>query len=186
MLACSLRNGYGSYKEVVVLGDGATCIRNVVMELFPEAQQILDYVHLCENVNTYAKYLFKNDEKQYIPWAENICESLKLSKYDDVLEELKELGDRAPKDCPVNLYGYITNNINNIDYKTYIEKGYFIGSGAIESGHKLVLHQRLKQAGMSWNVPSAQPVLTLKTKSESALWESDVVDYFMEADLLAA
>ncbi|MCL1918127.1 MAG: OmpA family protein, partial [Peptococcaceae bacterium] len=56
-----------------------------------------------------------------------------------------------------------------------IAKGYFIGSGAIESGNKIVLQQRLKQASMRWNVSSAQPMLTLKTKCESNLWEKDAV-----------
>lgn len=30
----------------------------MVEELFPDPQQILDFFHLCENVNTYAKCLF--------------------------------------------------------------------------------------------------------------------------------
>ena len=41
LLACALRNGYGRYKETVVLSDGATWIRNMVEEVFYGAQQIL-------------------------------------------------------------------------------------------------------------------------------------------------
>jgi pimeloyl-ACP methyl ester carboxylesterase len=47
-----------------------------------------------------------------------------------------------------------------------------------------VLQQRLKQAGMRWNIESAQPVLTLKAKAESDLWEKDVVIPFVEASYL--
>ncbi|MDR0684516.1 MAG: hypothetical protein LBF83_05255 [Spirochaetaceae bacterium] len=32
------------------MSDGAAWIRNMVEELFPDAQQILDFFHLCENV----------------------------------------------------------------------------------------------------------------------------------------
>jgi len=59
-------------------------------------------------------------------------------------------------------------------YAAYEQKGYFIGSGAIESGNKIILQDRLKRAGMRWNTQTAQAMLTLKTKSESGLWYHDV------------
>ena len=175
LFACALRNGYGKYSQTVILSDGAAWIRNIKEELFPEAQQILDYYHLCENVNEYAKHLFKMDEDKYKPWARDVCEALKAGEYERVLRGLDSTGCKTTCDCPVNLYGYIQNNVANIDYPTYIAKGYFIGSGSIESGNKLVLQQRLKQSGMRWNVECAQPILSLRAKYESNLWNSDVV-----------
>jgi hypothetical protein len=176
LLACAIRNGYGSYKETVLLSDGATWIRNMKEELFPDAQQILDFYHLCENVNNFAKCIFNMDESRYVPWAAQVCEALKAGEYRNVLQELGTTsGRRSASASCVNLYGYIENNSENIDYPEYISKGYFIGSGAIESGNKIVLQQRLKQAGMRWNVQSAQPLLTLKAKRESNLWDKDVV-----------
>ena len=136
--------------------------------------------HLCENVNTFAKNIFGNDESRYKPWAKDVCDTLKKSGYKMVLNDLKNIKDVKFDNCSVNLYAYISNNVNNIDYATYIENGYFIGSGAIESGNKLILQQRLKQAGMRWNVDTAQPMLTLKTKQESGLWEDDVVNPFID------
>lgn len=179
LLACALRNGYGHFKETVVLSDGATWIRNMVEELFPDAQQILDYFHLCENVHTYAKALFNMDASKYVPWAKRICAHLKLSQYKLVLQELEPTKDVKPDGCHVNLYGYISNNIKNIDYALYEKKGYFIGSGAIESGNKLILQDRLKRAGMRWNTTTAQAMLTLKTKAESNIWFRDVERPFL-------
>ena len=75
----------------------------------------------------------------------------------------------------MNLYNYISNNKTNIDYPTYRKRGYFIGSGAIESGNKTVLQARLKQAGMRWNPITAQYMLSLKAKEKSGLWYSFVV-----------
>jgi hypothetical protein len=173
LLACSVRNGYGQFKETVILSDGATWIRNMAEEMFPDAQQILDYYHLCENVYTYAKSLFGMEDSKYVPWAKSVCASLKSSKHDLVLRELEQL-DEKPNGCAVNLCGYITNNIKNIDYAAYQKKGYFIGSGAIESGNKLILQDRLKRAGMRWNTTTAQAMLTLKTKAESNIWYRDV------------
>jgi len=177
LAACAIRNGYGSYEETVVLSDGATWIRTMVEEYFPDAQQILDFYHLCENVHEYARHYFIMNEPRYKEWARKTCDALKKSQYASVLKELKSHETSHISKCPVNLYGYITNNINNIDYAAYEQKGYFIGSGAIESGNKVVLQQRLKQAGMRWNVGTAQNMLTLKAKAESSLWHSDVESY---------
>ena len=179
LLACAIRNGYGQYKETVVLSDGATWIRNMVEELFPDAQQILDYFHLCENVHTYAKALFGMDVSKYVPWAKKICDNLRKSQYKLVLQELEPMKNGNPNGCSVNLYGYISNNIRNIDYADYEKKGYFIGSGAIESGNKLILQDRLKREGMRWNVGTAQSMLTLKTKAESNIWFRDVEQPFL-------
>ena len=173
LLACAIRNGYGTYKQTVIISDGAAWIRNMKEELFPDAQQILDYYHLCENVNIFAKHIFKMDESKYKPWVDKMCQNLKKSKHKEVLDELESLVVNGK--CPINLHKYIVNNINNIDYAAYQEKGYFIGSGAIESGNKIILQHRLKQAGMRWNTQTAQYLLTLKSKVESNLWLKDVV-----------
>jgi hypothetical protein len=179
LLASALRRGYGQFRETVVISDGATWIRNMVEEIFPDAQQILDFFHLCENVNTYAKHLFGMDESKYRPWAKDICDQLKASQHRSVLRMLESRKNRKPDGCPINLHGYISNNIKNIDYAYYKNKGYFIGSGAIESGNKIVLQDRLKRAGMRWNTPTAQAILTLKAKAESNLWFSDVEKPFL-------
>lgn len=172
LFSCALKNGYGKYERTILISDGATWIRNMREELFPDAQQILDYYHLCENVNTFAKYLFGMEPSQYSTWANDICALLKASKFNKVLDDLKFI--EQPSACPVDLYGYISNNIDNIDYANYIQNGFFIGSGAIESGNKSVLHQRLRQSGMRWNVNSAQYLLTLRSKYKSGLWSKEV------------
>ena len=174
LLACAIRNGYGRYKETVILSDGATWIRNMVEEIFYGAQQILDYYHLCENVNKYAKDIFSMDETKYKPWAADVCGRLRKSGYKKVLRDLEQYSGKKLGSGTVDLYTYISNNINNIDYEAYERKGYFIGSGAIESGNKIILQDRLKRAGMRWNVATAQAMLTLKTKAESGIWFTDV------------
>ena len=119
------------------------------------------------------------DEGKYKPWARKICDLLKKSQYNSVLQVLDACGNKKPNGCPVNLHGYILNNINNIDYAEYEKRGFFIGSGAIESGNKVILQDRLKRAGMRWNTQTAQAMLTLKTKAESGLWHHDVEAPFL-------
>lgn len=54
----------------------------------------------------------------------------------------------------------------------------FCGSGAVENRNKVVLQKRLKQAGMRWEIETAQYLLTLKFKYESSKREKDVVTSF--------
>jgi len=179
LLACAIRSGYGHFKETVFIGDGAAWLRNMVSDLFPDAQQILDFYHLCENVHTFAKCLFGTEDAKFKLWAKDICDSLRASQYNQVLKELSSFKGKKLNGCPVNLHGYISNNINHINYVEYEKKGYFIGSGAIESGNKIVLHDRLKRAGMRWNTATAQAMLTLRSKAESNRWFIDVEKPFL-------
>lgn len=174
-LAC--RAGYGEYKETVLLSDGATWIRNIKEELFPDAQQILDLFHLKENTYSFAKLIFRDKKEKYEPWAKEVCARLECGKWRSVLADLEKYKDFPTRQGTVNLYTYIDNNRDNIDYPTYREKGYFVGSGAIESGNKIVLQSRLKLPGMRWNVPTAQCMLALKAKIESGLWDSTVIPF---------
>jgi hypothetical protein len=172
LFACALRNGYGTFEKTVLISDGATWIRNMKEYLFPDAQQILDYYHLCENVNDFAKAHFKMDEAKYRPWGNKICQFLKEGNATQVLSLLESMS--MPSESK-RLRGYISNNLNNIDYPEYLKNGYFIGSGVIESGNKVVLQNRLKRAGMRWNSVTAQYLLTLKSKFESNLWNAAVM-----------
>jgi hypothetical protein len=105
LFACALRGGYGRFKEAVILSDGATWIRNMAEELFPDARHILDFFHLCENVNAYAKHIFNMDESKYKTWAKDIRDRLKASGYREVLMELKPFIGKKADNCPTNLYG---------------------------------------------------------------------------------
>lgn len=173
-LACALRNGYGKYRQTVILSDGAPWIANMALEVFPDAQHILDLFHLKENVYDFAKAKFRQDASAYVPWSERICEQLEGGQWEDVLAGLdpEERYENA-----VNLYHYICSNKDHIDYPRYKANGWFVGSGAIESGNKVVLQKRMKQAGMRWNPKTAQHLITLCSKKESGRWEKDVETY---------
>ncbi len=177
LYARAIKNGYGLYKETVIISDGAKWIANMAEELFPDAQRILDLFHLKENVYEYAKAKFNLDKKKYNPWAKRICDKLENGEWKEVLEELDP--EEKYINC-VNLHHYISENKDAINYPEYKAKGYFIGSGAIESGNKVVLQKRLKQAGMRWNPKTAQYLLTLKSKYESGRWQKEVVQYIID------
>ncbi len=100
-LVCAVRNGYGKYRQTVILSDGAQWIANMAQELFPDAQHILDLFHLKENVYDFAKAKFRQDPAEYTPWAEQVCAQLEGGHWEDVL---KGLDPEEKYDNAVDIY----------------------------------------------------------------------------------
>ena len=176
MLNLAIKNGYGYYKDTVLISDGATWIRNMKDLIFPDSQQILDFYHLKEHIHEYYKQRYNLDETKYVAISKQVSDLFYQSKLDNAIKLLKISQIKKTNTCLEQLLQYINNNIDNIDYAKYRAKGYFIGSGAIESSNKTVLQRRLKYGAMRWHVASAQSVVTLVAKTRSQLWESDVVE----------
>lgn len=170
LFAAAVRNGYGSFEEVVVLGDGARWIWKMCEEVFPDAKRILDYYHMSENVHAYARFIYPNSEAKSKEWADNTINKIKAGQVQEVIDALPEDKDtELPCGVP-NLKVYLEHNKDKVNYDSLKKDGYIIGSGSIESGNKMVIHQRLKQAGMRWGIKGAQYIATLRTKHESGLW----------------
>ena len=171
---------YWEYESIVFISDGATWLRNMIEELFPEAIQILDKFHLIENIYDYAKYIFNEDMKKAEKFKDKIIGYCYSREYNLIVKELKKYkGVTIPKTV-CNLPVYLENNKNKIDYSTYEHNGWFVGSGAIESSNKTVIQLRLKQAGMRWSVDGANYVIALRCMWESDHWdkiEKIVTDY---------
>jgi hypothetical protein len=57
-----------------------------------------------------------------------------------------------------------------MQYDEYQRLGYGIGSGAVESAHKQVVHARLRQAGMRWSEVGARRLLALRLLLLNSEW----------------
>lgn len=171
---CMLKHDYQSYENVIFITDGATWIRNMINEFYPDAIQILDLFHLKENIHEYAKVIFKDNERKIKNFYERTIERIYNQEFDLIFKELKLYKDIKLPTGVVNLVTYIKNNINKMDYRKYEKNNWFVGSGAIESSNKIIVQRRLKQAGMRWSVKGAQYLLALRSKFESMLWETEV------------
>jgi hypothetical protein len=170
----AVRNGYGKYGKMVIIGDGAAWIGKMRDDFFPDAVRILDFFHVSENIYNAGKFLFSNDAAKYAPWADNIIGLLRNSRTDEALELLSKYKDMKFGEGALNPYTYISNHIENIDYAAYERAGYMIGSGPIESANKTVVQRRCKQSGMRWKAKNVQKMLSLVAKWESGLWKTGV------------
>lgn len=178
LLYIMMKNGLKEAANVVFISDGATWIGKTRDEYMPNAFRILDLYHLKENAMKFGQHVFGNKADLYQPWWKEVCQQLENGKWEEVLARPEIAVYKEDKDAPkgvVNLQHYIYNNREAIDYPTYRDKGFFVGSGAIESGNKTVLQKRLKLVGMRWCMTSAEGLLALRSKMKSDTWESEVV-----------
>lgn len=165
-----------SKKEIIFLGDGAKWIWDNVDEYYPNCVKILDFFHLSEYIWEVAREGFlDNVDKQNI-WVSTQLLKLKESKHNELEflffdNKTEKLNDKIKA-----LKTYLKNHEDMIDYKTYIDKGYMIGSGVVESSNKKVVTQRLKQSGMFWSNKGANAVMFIRSlylsssDSWSKLW----------------
>ena len=68
------------------------------------------------------------------------------------------------------LIKYYQANSKRMQYKTYREKGWLIGSGPIEAAHRHVIQQRMKLSGQRWTLKGAQQLANLRMASKSNQW----------------
>jgi hypothetical protein len=182
LFALAIRNGYGKYEHTVLIGDGASWVKNMKEEFFQDAQLILDFNHLKGNITNIAKAVFNMDEEKYKPWSEKVVALLKASKTYEAMEEINALGKKRIDKSKFKLLDYINTNKNSIDYARYSGLAYYIGSSAMESDNKTILQERLNRPGMRWKKETGQYLLTLMSKAKSdpsrdavsGVWERDV------------
>lgn len=177
--AAAIKNGFQNVKEVVILGDGSKWVWNIAKELFPDVVFILDYYHFEEHVYECGNVIYPEDEVNRKKWAKEIIDGFMNDKIEYTIQNLKpeEFSEESVSIKVEGLKTYLENNKEKMNYKVYKEKGFFIGSGAIEGGHKHVIQQRLKLAGMRWNKSGAQYIASLRTASKSDKWDkvSDII-----------
>lgn len=164
------------YKNMVCIADGAKWLWNWVENNYPDIVQILDFFHAVEKLAFYASLQY-NDKEERKKWMEIQKQQLLNNKVKTVINQLLKataISKEADK-ALTDVIRYYQNNIMRMQYKTYLEKGYLIGSGAIESAHRNVVQQRLKLSGQRWSMNGAQQIVNLRAFKKSNRW-SDLVN----------
>jgi hypothetical protein len=145
---------------VIVLADGAHWIWNLVEDLIPHAVQILDFSHAKHYLWEAAKLIYGADSPFVRPWVKEREVLLFADKVEQVITHLQRFMDLAPGLAPI--IHYFQQNQARMRYGTYQQRGYFIGSGAIESAGKQLTAARIKGPGMRWNVADLNALLALR------------------------
>ena len=153
------------------MGDGAVWIWLMFARLFPGAIQILDFYHACEHVAKVADAMYGKGSEGSRLWQQARQSQLKANGVLEVVQAIAAWNpaSEAHREMRRIEMGYFGENAERMRYKTYLEKGYHIGSGVVEASCKHVVAQRLDQAGMHWRPETAEAIVTLRAAQLSTI-----------------
>lgn len=173
--------GLNRADKVIALTDGGNglpdCLLEAVAGQAKEMIYILDFFHAAEHAVEFAKAVHPHDEAARTAQADQWCHRLKHEGGKALLSELEtgEMGECAPglAEAHRQFTGYLRNNQDRMDYPTYVQNGWQIGSGVIESACKSVVALRLKAPGMRWRPPGTTALCQLRAlyQSQHVLWD---------------
>jgi len=152
-----------THTVVVIVGDGAEWIWNRT-KMFVRCCEILDFWHALEHAWGFARLNYGEGSQQADRWIHQIATDLRDGKVKEVIARLQRMRPKTPelRESLQSLIRYYSANAGRMRYDEYLRLGYGIGSGAVESAHKQVVHARFRQAGMRWSEAGARRLLALR------------------------
>lgn len=167
------RRGLEKAKQIVSVNDGAAWIWLIIAMCYAPCVEIIDWWHLVEKVWAAANSLFGQGDPQAGAWVTQAKARLWTSQRRALMRQVRQV---CPRRQPIPeavraMISYIFHNRWRMDYAAYRQAGYPVGSGSVESGCKLVVQERMKQAGMRWRRERAQAVLALRCVLLSDRWD---------------
>jgi hypothetical protein len=153
----------GAATVVVIVGDGAEWIWKRAT-FFPRRCEILDFWHAVEHAWQFAQSHYGENSARAANWVHAVASALRKGQVQAVLTRLKKMRPHTPETQQQwqALIRYYTENASRMRYDEYLRLGYGIGSGAVESAHKQLVHARMRQAGMRWSEAGARRLLALR------------------------
>lgn len=187
----ALRRGLPLAAQVVLLIDGAEGLANMGRLCFSSAVQIVDFYHALEHAGKVLLALLGSKEHPNYKtrlgrWARRLLND----KVEQLITQVRQECAGQPNAPAVeDELTYFVNNIARMQYGTFRQRGYFIGSGVIEAGCKTVIGSRCKQSGMFWSEPGAENVLALRCIHSSRrlpdFWKNRLNTHAARNDALA-
>ncbi len=156
--------GADQCRRVGVVADGAEWIWQEVGKYYPRRVQILDYYHACQHLWEVAHAAFGEGSEAAEAWMD---QQQKRLLADGVAQVIRAVGSWEPateigQDVQRRVLAYLRTHERRMQYRTFREQGYHIGSGVAEAGCKAVVQARLKGPGMRWSQAGAEAMLHLR------------------------
>jgi hypothetical protein len=160
--------------------DGAEWEQGFIDLHCPKAVRILDFGHAGEHVADAGRVVYGEDTEPLRAWLGQELHTLKHEQPETVVGDLQRLKDRQLDGQPLGEQktrsidenvSYLEKRYEHMRYAQFIQSGYPIGSGMVESGNKLVVEARLKGAGMHWARQMVNPMLALRNVACSDRWQ---------------
>jgi hypothetical protein len=164
------RRGLEHARRVVCVSDGAVWIWNLMFMCFALRIEILDWWHAVQRLWTIAQVDLSSADAAL--W---VAQQKRYLAQDGLRHVWRSVRTLYPRGTPLpdevrQAIGYLFANRHRMRYGTFRHAGYPIGSGTVESACKVVVQQRMKQAGMRWSRSGAQAMLALRCALLSHRW----------------
>ena len=164
------RRGIGKINRVQFIGDGATWVQKVWEHAFKECGAIrtLDFVHAAGYLHKLLEALSKpgelgTDYKRFKGMLKKWGGASLMKNLSKTFgARLDGIGGDAAK-----ALAYLRERVWMMDYRSLRKRGYYIGSGVIESACKTLVAARCKLAGMHWRHKNAAGIALLRATLRS-------------------
>jgi hypothetical protein len=168
------RRGMEKAKRIVAVSDAAAWIWALILTCYAPCVQIIDWWHALQRVWEIAFGAYGQGTEAAQAWGLQLKEHLWAGQIRALLHALRLTWPRG-RELPETLrqaVGYLFRQRQRLRHQAFRQAGYPIGSGTVESACKVVVQERMVQAGMRWNRPCAQALLALRCALLSGRWEA--------------
>lgn len=171
---CARQAGWGLNSRIHAVADGAPWICRQSREVFgAQGHFLCDFYHVSQYLAAAAPVCRAAQPER---WRRTQQKRLRRGAAPLVVAALAEYLEppgTPDEEAPVrNAHRYLSNRLDSLDYPLAVKLGLPIGSGMIESGHRHVLHGRLKKAGAAWLHEHADQIAHLRVLRANQQWEN--------------
>ena len=169
----ALRGGLGRARDVLVVADGAPWIWNVAQDRWAGAHQLLDFYHASQHLWTLGETLHPKEETARRAWVESRLHRLRHGKEKAVLRELAALPRRRGEAGKLvrREQNYFATQSVRMNYEAVAERGWPIGSGAVESACR-ARQCRRKRPGQFWTRLGLRHLDALEEARDNGHWDA--------------
>ena len=170
------RRGTETAGQVAAVLDGALWQQSCVDLHRPDATRILDFAHAAEHLSQAVSATLGGDTAATRSWLTTHLHALKHGDPADVLEAVACLPTASASDPAAAASAvratldYLAARWDQIQYATFVAQGLPIGSGCVESGHKVVMQARLKGPGLHWAPANVNALRALRAAACNDRW----------------
>ena len=162
----AVKNGLEDMDVVVFLGDGAKWLWGIQQKYFPYALAGIDLYHAMEHVNSmvdFLKFEGQDSSNQKQALKDECIGLLRCGKVQAMLDRIGPVPCKTGNEEKLeDAKGYFSSNIERMNYGAFAVCGIFVGSGVIEAGCKVIVGNRMKNAGMHWSKDHAEKMISLR------------------------
>jgi hypothetical protein len=170
------RRGGENAHTVVAVQDGALWIQSFIDYHCPQAVRVIDFAHALEYVAAVGRAIHGAETQAFQQWYARMSKQLGRQPPQRTVNELwvlyRQYPDHPEGEAIELAIRYLEKRLPMIDYPRFRRRQIPIGSGHVESGHKVVMQQRMKQAGMRWAQGNLNPMLALRVALCNQTWHT--------------